>query len=87
MPTKYNLLPKTTFSNPMELDSVAALLLTHAKITRTQYAAIMQLCAGGYPVTLEIDQRMMKQMLYISKNGVQYQLNNRAKLQLVREND
>ena len=86
MPAKYNLLPLTTFSNQNQLDSITALLLTHGKITRTQYAAIMAFCAGQYPVTLEIDQRMAKQMLYINKNGEKYQLNNRSKITYISEN-
>lgn len=80
MPAKYNLLPLTTFNSQNELDSITALLLTHAKITRTQYSAIMAFCAGAYPCALEIDQRMPKQMLYITKNGEKYQLNNRSKI-------
>jgi hypothetical protein len=85
MPAKYNLLPLTNFNSQNELDSIAALLLTHAKITRTQYAAIMALCAGGYPVRLEIAQRMAKQVLYISKNGAAYKLNNRSKITYIGE--
>ena len=86
MPAKYNLLPLTTFANPNELDSITALLLTHGKITRTQYSAIMAFCAGAYPCALEINQRMPKQMLYINRNGVAYQLNNRSKMQYIGEN-
>jgi hypothetical protein len=86
MPAKYNLLPLTTFADQNQLDSITALLLTHGKITRTQYSAIMALCAGGYPVDLEIAQRMAKQMLYIVKNGQAYQLNNRSKITYLGEN-
>jgi hypothetical protein len=86
MPAKYNLLPLTTFNNVITLDSVLCLLCTHGKITRTQYVGLHKLAATSYPCALEIDQRMAKQMLYISINGNKYQLNNRAKLQLVREN-
>jgi hypothetical protein len=86
MPAKYNLLPLTTFANQNQLDSITALLLTHAKITRTQYAAIMAFCAGQYPCSLEIDQRMPKQMLYINRNGAAYQLNNRSKITYIGEN-
>lgn len=86
MPAKYTLLPLTTFVDQNQLDSIAALLLTHGKITRTQYSAIMALCAGAYPVSLEISQRMAKQMLYINKNGAAYQLNNRSKITYMGEN-
>ena len=83
MPVKYTLLPGTTFSNPNQLDSVICLLLTHGKITRTQYATIHKICANSYPVTLEIAQRMPKQMLYITKNGEQCQINNRSKINYI----
>lgn len=83
MPSKYILLPGATFTDPNSLDSVLCLLLTHGKITKTQYATIHKICANSYPVTLEIAQRMPKQMLYITKNGEQYQLNNRAKLNYI----
>lgn len=86
MPAKYKLLPLTTFNSQDELDSIAALLLTHGKITRTQYAAIMAFCAGAYPVTLAIAQRMAKQLLYINKNGAAYKLNNRSKITYMGEN-
>lgn len=86
MPAKYNLIPLTTFNTQNELDSITALLLTHAKITRTQYAAIMAFCAGAYPCALEIDQRMAKQMLYINRNGEKYQLNNRSKITYIGKN-
>ena len=86
MPAKYNLLQKTTFPDASALDSVLCLLLTHAKITRTQYVELHKLAAIYYPATLEISQRMPRQMLYISINGASYQLNNRAKLSLVGEN-
>jgi hypothetical protein len=76
----------TTFANQTQLDSITSLLLTHAKITRTQYAAIMAFCAGAYPCALKIDQRMAKQMLYITKNGEKYQLNNRSKITYIGEN-
>lgn len=86
MPAKYNLLPLTTFNSQNELDSIAALLLTHGKITRTQYAAILALCAGAYPVNLAIAQRMAKQALYINKNNAAYKLNNRSKITYMGEN-
>jgi hypothetical protein len=86
MPAKYNLLPLTTFANQTQLDSIISLLLTHAKITRTQYSAIMAFCAGAYPCALEIDQRMAKQMLYINRNGEKYQLNNRSKITYIGKN-
>lgn len=80
MPAKYTLLPLATFAGQNQLDSVLALLLTHAKITRTQYSAIMAFCAGAYPCALQIEQRMPKQMLYITRNSEKYQLNNRSKI-------
>jgi hypothetical protein len=86
MPSKYNLLPLTTFADQTQLDSVISLLLTHAKITRTQRAALMAFCAGHYPVSLKIDQRMPKQVLYITRNGENYRFNNRSKITYVREN-
>ena len=86
MPAKYTLLQKTTFDNATALDSVLCLLLTHAKITRTQYVELHKLAAISYPCTLELSQRMPKQMLYISVNGAQYQLNNRSKLTYLGEN-
>ena len=86
MPAKYNLLPTTIFNTPLELETITALLLAHAKITRTQYFTILQLCANSYPVKLTIDQRMAKQMLYIVKNDAVYQLNNRSKITYIGEN-
>ena len=80
MPAKYNLLPKTTFSNAADLESVIALLLVHSKISRTQYVSILQLCVNSYPATLEIEQRMPKQVLYLTLNHQKYTINNRAKI-------
>ena len=83
MPAKYNLLPGATFLAPTQLDTALSLLLTHGKLTRTQYATIHQICANSYPVTLEIAQRMPKQMLYMTKNGEEYQINNRSKINYI----
>lgn len=86
MPAKYNLIPAAIFDNAAALDSVLALLLTHGKITRTQYVGLHKLAAVNYPCKIEIDQRMAKQMLYVSINGGAYQLNNRAKVKYLGEN-
>ena len=87
MPAKYTLLEKTLFNSAADLDLVLCSLLTHAKVTRTQYIELHKLAAMNYPATLEIDQRMPRQALYISINESHYQLNNRAKLKYIREND
>ena len=79
MPSKYSLIPKTTFLSFKELETPLALLIHHQKITKSQYAAVIALCSGAYPCDLSIEQRTPKELIYISVNGQKYTINNRAK--------
>jgi hypothetical protein len=82
MPAITNLVPKTIFNSFSNLEPILALLIVHQKITKSQYAAVISLCSGAYPLSLEIAQRTPKELIYVGVNNQNYTVNNRAKIKL-----
>jgi hypothetical protein len=78
MSAKTTLIPKTTFSNFPQMQPLLKLLIEHQKITKSQYGAIVSVCSGAYPCTIEIAQRTPKELIYVTVNDVNYTISNRA---------
>jgi hypothetical protein len=86
MPAKQTLLAAIEL-DANTLESTLAVLMVRKFLSRNQIKTIAMACANSLPCVIEIDQRMPKGTTYISINGApKFEVNVRAKLQLVSEN-
>ena len=80
MPVKNTLTANFNCATHDALESLASIMQTRGLFTVNQAKALTVVLRERLPCTVTLEQRMPKSVIYVTANGKQFTINNRAKL-------
>lgn len=80
MPAKNTLAENFSCATHDALESLASVMQTRGFFTVNQAKSFQIVLRDRLPCTVTIEQRMPKSVIYVTANGKQFTINNRAKL-------